>query len=121
MKKPNFLDKLFGGGNKEERLGGEEAIARAVTHFTVNKDTRQGSDIALSEMPWIAALKANARAVKMPEIEAFVDDILALRVSHSRKGRSEMVDVIKHRISAIEEIKKQMERDEMLKSKLGGD
>lgn len=117
----NFINRLFNSGNKEERLGGEEAIARAVTHFTLNKDTRQGSDIALSEMPWIAALKANARAVKMPEIDAFVDDILALRVSHSRRGRGEMVDVIKHRISAIEEAKRQMERDERLKAKLGGD
>jgi len=116
-----FLDKLLGSGSRDERLGGEEAIARAVTHFTINKDTRQGSDIALSEMPWLAALKANARAVKMPEIDLFIDDILALRVSHSRKGRGEMTDIIKHRINAIEEARRKMESDELLKAKLGGD
>lgn len=115
-----FLDRLF-KGDKEERLGGEEAIARAVTHFTVNKDTRQGSDIALSEIPWLAALKANSRAVRMPEINDFVDDVLALRVSHSRRGRSEMVDVIKHRINAVEEARRKLESDELLKAKLGGD
>jgi hypothetical protein len=117
----SFLDKLAGHAS-EERLGVEEATGKSIDKFRKNSEgsEKQFSETWLAEVPFLAGLLMLSKETKIPAIAEFCTNVLQLRVSTARAGRSELVDLLKHKLNSVEEAKRQLEQDQQQKTRLGG-
>jgi hypothetical protein len=116
-----LLDLFKGKG--EERLGAEEATARAVTQLLRNEKgmEKQLSYLLMQEIPHLTTLNVLGTQLKMPLLNYFVQEFLLLRVSTDRLGRREIVEMIKHRLGVEEAQAKAREAANEVLAKIGGD
>lgn len=116
-----LLDLFKGKG--DERLGAEEATAKAITHFLKNEkgSEKQLSYLLMPEIIHLASLNVIGNITKLSVINDFVREFLLLRVSTDRKGREEIVSMIKHRLAIEEAQAKAKETASELVAKLGGE
>jgi predicted membrane chloride channel (bestrophin family) len=118
-----FLDLLKGSG-AEERIGAEESIARAITHFLKNEkgSEKQLSYVQMQEILQLTTMTMLGNTTKIPVFHDFVREFLLLRVSADRKGREEIVNMIKNRLS-VEESQANLKEtlNKLTTSKLGGE
>ncbi len=76
---------------KADLMGFDEALALSLSSLTDEDKVKMMSDLYIEEVPFLSLLLTISRKDKLSNLQSFVMDFLALRVSYARKGRDEMV------------------------------
>ena len=92
-KQPATLEDLMKAGDS---LDQDRAKAEIVKNLMEKDNLGMVSDVDNYEIAMLSALKSVNAGVDSDLIKATCDSIMELRVSHERKGRSEIVEITKN-------------------------
>jgi len=106
------MDNIISPAEKDlHEITTETEFAKAIKELFSKQGLTKKTELRNSEVNKLAVLYAIARKYKFTELEDILDAFLELRISVGRKGRKEIVDIARSRLTELKALEEQQMKE----------